>query len=311
MLYPGLFFSLTACAGNPTAAVDSVSEELDSRTETGGEAFQHCDTWAAPEKIGVVEDILLEEISGLAISQQNPGVMWVQEDSGAEPILTALDFSGATLGTVVLKDVLNQDWEDLAIGPCEAGICLWVADIGDNGHAREKVSILSIPEPLVEDLKGFSLEATPSVYQFNYPEGPQDAEALVVDPHGQPYVLTKRTDQKSRVYQIPLKANEAAQFLGDIETGPFSGLPTSTTAADLWSDGKRLIVRGYLYSFQIVLEDGDMKRVNEGTATQVITGLEKQGEAIAYDSQNRRILHISEGENPDIWQIKCDNERSK
>jgi hypothetical protein len=55
--------------------------------------------------------------------------MWVQEDSGAGAILTALDFSGATLGTLQLTGVINQDWEDLAIGPCETGTCLWVGDI--------------------------------------------------------------------------------------------------------------------------------------------------------------------------------------
>jgi hypothetical protein len=313
MLNAGLFFCLAACSGQAREPIDSSSQGPDSPTpeETGSDAPRHCDTWSSPETIGVIQDSSLEEISGLVISQQNPGVMWVQEDSGAGAILTALDFSGATLGTLQLTGVINQDWEDLAIGPCETGTCLWVGDIGDNGNTRENVSILSTPEPVLEGLKAFSLEATASIYQFNYPEGPQDAEALVVDPAGLPYVLTKRTDQKSRVYQIPREAYGTATLLGELKTGPFAGLPTATTAADLWDDGQRLIVRGYLYSFQVVLEAGDMKSVTQGLATQVTTGLEKQGEAIAYDSQNRSIFHISEGVNPSIWQIKCDTESAK
>lgn len=308
MLNAGLFFCLAACAGQAREPMDSSSQGLDSRTpqETGSDAPRHCDTWGSPEKIGVIQDSSLEEISGLVISQQNPGVMWVQEDSGAEAILTALDFSGTTLGTLQLTGVINQDWEDLALGPCDTGICIWVGDIGDNGNTRQNVSVLSTPEPLLGGLKDFTLEATPSIYQFNYPEGPQDAEALVVNPEGQPYVLTKRTDQKSRVYRIPLGSNDTAEFLGDLETGPFAGLPTATTAADLWADGQRLIVRGYLYSFQVSLDGGDMTSLTEAPATQVSTGLEKQGEAIAYDSQNRSVFHIGEGVNPPIWQIKCD-----
>ncbi len=293
---------LLACAGK--------NSDDTTQTETGHALeAQPCDTWAAAEAVGKVADNSLEEISGLALSQQNLGVLWVHEDSGAQAVLTALDSSGATLGTLTLSNTTNQDWEDLALGPCEAGTCLWVGDFGDNGNSRTDVSILSVPEPQLDGATGFALVAEPMTYGFSYPEGPQDAEALVVDPTGIPYVLTKREDQTTRLYRIPLDGN--AELVGTIATGPFSGLPTATTAADLWPDGSRLLVRGYLYSFQAVLKDGQLEAAPSAQAVQVVTALEKQGEAIAYDAAHRAIFHISEGVNPTIWRLACADNKNQ
>lgn len=301
-----LFSLMAACGADAQDATDSANEsDSQVHTETAEPALGPCDTWAKPEEVGRVADAALEEISGLAISQQNPGVLWVHEDSGGPARITALAASGETLGTLSLADTENQDWEDLALGPCEQGTCLWIADIGDNGDSRPSVSVLSVPEPQLEGGVGFELNATPVVIHFSYPEGPQDAEALVVDPTGQPFVLTKRTDQSSRIYRIPLDGSPMAVLVGTINTGPFSGLPTATTAADLWPDGSRLLIRGYLYSIQVALGEDWLASAPTAPATQVVTALEKQGEAIAYDANNRAIFHISEGKNPLIWRLNC------
>jgi hypothetical protein len=306
MQHPLLFLLTVACGAEPADTPDSATEP-DSRAtqETAEPALLPCDTWASPEEVGKVADSSLEEISGLAVSQQNPGVIWIHEDSGAQAVITALNAGGATLGTLTLSNAENQDWEDLALGPCEAGTCLWVGDFGDNGNSRTDVALLSVPEPQLNSTTGFALTAEALVHPFAYPEGPQDAEALVVDPSGQPFVLTKRTDQSSRIYRIPLDESGMAMLVGSINTGPFSGLPTATTAATLWPDGSRLLVRGYLYSFQLALENGQMDSAPTGAATQVLTALEKQGEAIGYDAANGAIYHISEGKNPALWRLSC------
>jgi hypothetical protein len=257
--------------------------------------------------VGQIVDPELDEISGIAASALNPGVLWVIEDSGALPILTAIDKTGASLGTLEIIGVSNNDWEDLAIGPCGSSSCLWIGDFGDNGWSRDEVAIIRVVEPDVAGLSGFELSTASTTQVYTYPEGAQDAEALVIEPAGNPVVLTKRGDAESRLYRVPMEgvSATAAVLLATISTGTTGGLSTSTTAADLWPDGSRLLVRGYLYTIELDLSGLDLEDAAEAPATEVTTGLEVQGEAIAYDSVGRAIWHVSEGLQPPLYRILC------
>ena len=258
----------------------------------------------APEVVATVSDPELDEISGLVVSRRHAGVLWVHEDSGAGPVLTALSTDGASLATLTLRDASSVDWEDLAIAPCGEADCLWVGDFGDNSERRTDVQLLRVQEPDLSVVGG-ALEASVTAYPYAYTEGPQDAEALVVTPTGQPYVLTKRTDATSHIYRVPTSDNTIAERVATISTGTTDGLPTATTAADLWPDGTRLLVRGYLYSFELTLGSEGLAGADSATHTAVTTGVELQGEAIAYDAVGQAIWHIGEGVNPPIWRIPC------
>ena len=39
------------------------------------------------------------------------------------------------------------DWEDLSVGDCPSGSCIYIADTGDNQEVRPQVRLLRIPEP--------------------------------------------------------------------------------------------------------------------------------------------------------------------
>lgn len=302
---------LTVCACSKTTATatqDATTEPADSSTPQDSAAPQadvHCSSWGTPEVTGTVQDPALDEISGIVVSHQNPGVLWVHEDSGATAVLTALNMTGETLATLTLSETINVDWEDLALGPCGDSTCLWVGDIGDNSESRDDLVILSVPEPLLDASSDTALTASPVRQPFDYPDGPQDAEALVVDPSGVPFVLTKRTDISSKIYRVPTDGSGLSTHVATISTGTVEGLPTATTAADLSSDGKRLLVRGYLYTFELTLTGASLDAAEAGSAAQVQTGLEVQGEAIAYDHAHQTIWHVSEGINPQLWRIPC------
>jgi len=314
---------LIACsskrAGGGVAQVRDTAEEAardtappvdtDGGHDSGDAPPGPCASWGGSEAAGQVEDRALEEISGLVVSRQNPGVIWVLEDSGADPVLTALDLSGATLGTLALTGVDNRDWEDLALGPCGERTCLWVGEFGDNGASRDEVALIWVEEPLLEGATGFSLSAPASAQAYAYPEGPQNVEALVVDPGGQPYVLTKRLDGRTRVYRVPVAGSGStmAELIGTVVAGPASGLATAVTAADLWPDGSRLIVRGYLSTYELDLGSAGMAAAPTASATQVNTAVEIQGEAIAYDPAGRAIWHVSEGVQPILYRIACED----
>lgn len=229
------------------------------------------------------------------------------EDSGALPVLTAIDSTGNTLGTLEVVGVENEDWEDLALGPCGSSSCLWVGDFGDNGWSRDQAAIIRLVEPELDGASGFQLSAASTTQLYTYPEGAQDAEALVIDVAGSPVVLTKRGDASSRLYRVPMEGVVATEavLLATISTGATGGLSTSTTAADLWPDGTRLLVRGYFSTIELDLLGLELESADRAPFKEITTGLEQQGEAIAYDANERVIWHVSEGVQPPLYRIPC------
>src|SRR5882672_11491273 len=151
-----------------------------------------CRAAAGPVALGE-----LPEASGVAVSRRSPGVLWAINDSG-QPLLFALDPSGAVKGKVRVAGAAVDDWEDLAVGPCPGGSCIYVADIGDNNARRSHVTIYRVPEPSPED----AATAVADVFRATYPDGPQDAEAFFVTDAGL-FIVTKGNTGPVALYRFP------------------------------------------------------------------------------------------------------------
>ncbi len=299
-----LGFLVLACPGQDD---DDSTEFTDPDTP-----FVPCTSWALASSLGVVEDSGLNEISGLVVSRRNPGIFWVHEDSGDDAVLTALDRTGATHATLVLDGVDPVDHEDLALGNCGDGsgeTCLVVGDFGDNAGVRDSVTLWRLPEPdLSMTLPGIELEGTPEQLRYQYPEGAQNAEAVVLEPDGSPVVMTKRTDGDSRIYRLPAVGWDAtadAELVASITMGSDGGLLDAVTAADLSSDGERLLIRTYTYARHYDLSEVGLDGIVEAPTRQMLPALEQQGEAIAWDDDERGVLTIGEQENATVWHMEC------
>jgi hypothetical protein len=140
----------------------------------------------------------LAEASGVAASRRTPGRFWAHNDSSG-PVLVALDERGAVTGRVRLTGVTLEDWEATAVGPCPSGSCIYVADIGDNGGNRKSITVYRIPEPDAAGDHSASAEA----FHATYPDGPHDAEALLVTGKGDLFVVTKGEGGPVAVYRFP------------------------------------------------------------------------------------------------------------
>ena len=150
----------------------------------------------------VVKLPALTEGSGIAASRRQPGRAWAHNDSG-EPILLALDAGGMVTGRIRLEGVDVNDWEALAVGPCPTGSCLYVGDIGDNGADRKEITVYRFPEP---DSPSGSVTVR-DVFRASYPDGARDAEALLVTPKGELFVVTKGESGPVAVYRFPREAS--------------------------------------------------------------------------------------------------------
>jgi len=243
--------------------------------------------------LGEVPDPVTEA-SGLVASHTNRGVLWVHNDGGGEPSLYALGSDGQVRATLPVGGADNFDWEDMARGPGPEGAPDWlyVGDIGDNGSSRDSVRVYRVPEP---DLGGVAdgavLPAAPAAsVNLAYPDGPRDAEALVVDPgSGDLFVITKRED-RSRVYRAG-----SPSFTGETVTLEYlrelgGGL---VTAADACPDGRTVLVRSYLgldaYGGPSVA--GALR----GAPSRRLVEVEPQGETVAAAPDCEGYYTLSEG----------------
>jgi hypothetical protein len=151
----------------------------------------------------------LAEGSGLALSRRVPGRLWTHNDSG-KPVLFALDARGAVSGRLEVTGATVGDWEAIAVGPCGAGSCLYIGDIGDNDADRQRVTVYRLPEP--DAASGTA--AVADVFHATYPDGPHDAEALLIGGDGRLHIVTKGEKGPVSIYRFPsqLKPGTTAQL---------------------------------------------------------------------------------------------------
>lgn len=197
----------------------------------------------APVRAGTLPPHV-HESSGVALGRSRTGVLWTHNDSGGEPVVFAVDTAGRLLGETRVSGAENVDWEDVAAGPCPAGSCLFVGDIGDNQARRETVVVYRVAEPAPGDAATTPAERFP----VRYPGGPRDAEALFVLPGGELYIVTKgRTDPPTLYrYPPPLRPDTVVELEPVQQLGGQPALPIDmVTGAGASPDGQRVVVRTY------------------------------------------------------------------
>jgi len=243
----------------------------------------------------------LVESSGIAPSAQARGVFWTHNDSGDEPRLYATDSAGDDLGSVLVAGATNVDWEDLGSGPCpdHPGWCLYPADIGDNGHNRDRIVVYRLAEPEPPTGKADTLRQAPieSATALRYPDHPHDAEAIAVEPSGRILIITKELLKPALVFRVPLR--RAEQRPGEVDTlelvGPLDLVPSLTwlrmvTGAAVSPDGAVLVVRTYSTLHFFRLRGDSVPSPISPTTGLTIPVVEPQGEGVAFIGPDRLAL---------------------
>lgn len=149
------------------------------------------------------------EASGIAASRRNPGTFWTLNDSG-EPVVYAVAADGAVKARLRLTGAELEDWEAIAVGPCAGGSCLYIGDIGDNDGTRKEITIYRVPEPALSE----DATAMVEVFHATYPDGPQDAESLLITSEGSLFIITKGVKGSVALYRFPrdLRSGSSVQL---------------------------------------------------------------------------------------------------
>jgi len=261
---------------------------------------------------GTLADASLRESSGVARSHRIPGVFFSINDSGNDPEIFALDSTGAALGRWPLPALNNRDWEAIASGPCPAGRCLFIGDLGDNLETRKYVTIYRVTEP--ETLAAFREKSAVKVagvdsLRFRYPGGPRDVEALWIDAAGTPYVVSKGRSGPITLYRVSphfgAKKVQLAERAQVLPITPQPALGQWVTDAALSPDGHRVAIRTYtmLYIF-VRSPDGRLERPTRCG----LAGLEPQGEGVDWLDDGRLFLtsEASAGKPAPVHVVRCD-----
>jgi hypothetical protein len=288
--------------------------------------------------IGSFNSSLIDEASGLAVSRKNTNVMYTENDSGGGPKVYSINTDGDLLGIYTLDGASNIDWEDMAIGPGPStGVnYVYIGDIGDNsanrdGTTRAHAAIYRTPEPTVTGASNPpdpNTVGTTNIGSSNwekiiiqYPGGPTNAEAMMIDPvTGDLFLVMKghtASDPalQNRVYKATQAQLDAHANTGTILTLTQVALVTARvnsvrtvgpTAADISEDGRMIIVKNLEEAFVWPRESGqsvDTVLSNDPDAPVYVpvavgqTGVVGDGETVAFALDGSKFYTVVENGN--------------
>ncbi|MEO6244727.1 MAG: hypothetical protein ABIQ12_04755 [Opitutaceae bacterium] len=269
--------------------------------------------YSGPIVAGEIEAPTRLETSGLATSMRSPDVLWLHDDSGGAASLYAITTKGKSVGTLHLRGVKNEDWEDIASYQQDGKAWLLIADVGDNDAKRSTVQLHVVEEPPRDQLSPTTeLRVRPArTLTLRYEDGPRDCESVAVDPvEGAIYLLSKR-DDPPRLYRVPLAAPETgvqvARFVRTVKgvVGPVAvdsmlkhvvGKKFSwPTGMDFSLDGRAAVVLTYGEPLVFSRAPGETWATAFGRAPLRLPfpGL-PQAEAVCFSNDGRTIFVASE-----------------
>ena len=235
-----------------------------------------------------IRDERIPESSGLAASGD---ALWTVNDGGSSLRVFRLDRS-CRVRSVLTGSIDPYDVEDLARS---ADGTLWLADTGDNLGSRPTVAI----ERLRPD-------GSSALMRLRYPDGPHDAEALLVTPSGRLFVLTKEP-LSSTVYAAPGFSAGRTVPLRKVTTLTFGPTGTSggpvgaasqvlVTGGAVAPSGRLVAVRTYTDAYVWQVPSGDVEAaLRSGSRTRLPLPATAQGEAITFTPDSRSLLTSTEG----------------
>ncbi|MGX5656191.1 hypothetical protein ACWKWC_15575 [Geodermatophilus nigrescens] len=280
--------SATARAGRASAAVLAPALAL-ALLPALLAAPARAEETAAPSVRCQVTDPRLAELSGLV----DVGERMLAIPDGGDQVSVAVLDGGCRVVDVTTAPLDPYDPEDLGVG---ADGTVWLADTGDNNATRATVALIALRP-----------DGGTALYRLTYPDGPHDAEALLVAPDGTPYIVTKEVLGASHVYRpaAPL-VDGGTVALADVGTVTFTltGTPGGpvgragqllVTGGAVARDGSRIALRTYTDAYVWPLAGSDVPAALAGEPVRVALPDAPQGEAVSFTADGGALLVAGEG----------------
>jgi hypothetical protein len=231
-----------------------------------------------------IKDARITESSGLA-GDSDGNVYWTVNDSGDRGVAYGIGLDGKVQGTLNFR-AHPQDVEAVAV----YGDRLYVADIGDNSRQRSSVRVYFFKNPSAN-----GLTVTYHAYDFRYPDGPHNAETLLVDDSGRLFIVTK--GRKASIYEAPLRPRR--QGVNELER--VGAAPSNVTDGTFLPGGERIA----LLTFSSV-------EVIDATSYEVVASApipdQPQAESLTLSLDEMSLLVGSEGKKSKVYSMPVPSE---
>lgn len=226
------------------------------------------------------QDPAIVESSGLVARD---GLLATVNDSGDSGRVFVVDARTCrTIGVTSWADEVDDVEAVAAYGDGE----VLVGDIGDNQAVREPVRLLQVP------IGRGDRTVEPTTYDITYPDGPQDAEALLVHPTERRVLVASKGLMSGVLYAAP----DELSTTGPNRLRPLADVPGMVTDGAFFPDGRHFVLRTYsravFYTYPGLEDVGD-----------VVLPDQQQGEGIAVDERGR-VLISSEGQQQPVLQVR-------
>ncbi|MCF2503348.1 PE-PGRS family protein [Dyadobacter sp. CY107] len=247
-----------------------------------------------PQKVAITPGIV-DEASGIVASYNMPGNFWVNQDSGQPNSLYLLSVDGKNIREMNIPGSANRDWEDVAAGPGpNAGVnYLYIGDIGNNNEPKSQVGVIfRIPE-VANANAGFDGSKLEKI-TFSYPDGPRDAESLMLDPASKDLFIISKEGQNTGIYRLAFPQSTTETIVAEkMGTVPGVGL---VTGGNISKDGSEILIRTYLAVYYWKVKTGESigQTLTQPSTKQLLVALEPQGEAVCMDADGNGFYTISE-----------------
>ncbi len=239
----------------------------------------------------------LHEISGIAASHQNKNILYLNQDNGHPNCIYLTNTSGQDLGKLIIRGSNNRDWEDIALGPGPMAdhSYLYVADIGDNHAWHGRIRIYRFPEPDLTNA-AFPVQKTiknAETITLQYPDGPRNAETILLDPLTRDLYIVTKEDDSSNIYVASFpQSTRHKVVLKPVITLPFH----LVTSGNISSNGLEILLRNEEYYWYWKRTAGETIAAALQRPPRQITPVKKepQGEAICFSPNQQGYFTCSE-----------------
>lgn len=243
-----------------------------------------------PQRVNITPGFI-DEASGLVDSRSMRDHLWVEEDGGTPTQISLISYDGSLTGRYALPGTINRDWEDLTIGPGPQPnmTYLYLADIGDNNATNDVNTIYRFAEPgsLTEPVRDLTQ------IQFRYPDGPRDAETLLLDPLTRDLWIVTKRETKVQLYRLAYPQSTSSISVAE----RIGELPLSlVTGGGLSADGSEIILKTYTGLFYWTRQPGESvgQTLLRAEPRQLGYLIEPQGEAVCFDNEGTGFFTLSE-----------------
>ena len=227
--------------------------------------------------------------SGMGASRSYPGLLWIENDHnpGGNNDVYLYDTTGTERAAFSVTGATNRDWTDMSIaaGPDSGTNYFYLANIGNSNALNEDSYIYRFPEPNTPLTSTGEIQgATAAVdrISFIYPNGPRDAETILVDPQSKDiYIFDKYN--LANVYYLPYpQSTDTVITAKEIITNmPFDGPIRSGGIAPNRSE---IILKSYTSIYRFTINPGQsiLSALATNTPSNIPYLGEYQGEAMCY-----------------------------